>query len=182
MFSGRCSTSCPDGYFEFLDKSNPKYTHASCLRCHYSCRICSESFNNCTGCFSDAQLHKNGRCYAKELVEEVVDLERWYTAVSVVFLALCFIILFLVVYIITDKNPAILEVCASLCPGKSKRTNDRNSFISMKPTSSHRLEKHVHQPFPRQQQLLEEEDTHYHTTVAASTSVYCDDFMSEDDV
>ena len=88
-----------------------------CNRCHYSCKHCFGSNDNeCSQCFSDATLHRNGHCFAKELVQEVVSLENWYTAVAVVFLCLCFVILTLVIYIVTEKNPQIL-----CCLGPSVR-------------------------------------------------------------
>ena len=75
LMRGSCVTLCPDGFFPSLASSRP-----SCLKCHYSCRTCV-SASNCTSCFSDAQLHRT-RCFATELVDEVTELERWYTAVS----------------------------------------------------------------------------------------------------
>ena len=84
-------------------------TSGVCNRCHYSCKHCfGRNDNECSQCFSDAILHRNGHCFARELVQEVTALEKWYTAVAVVFLCLCFVILTLVIYIITDKNPHIL--------------------------------------------------------------------------
>lgn len=113
---GRCFTLCPDGLF-------PDDATSRCLKCHYTCRTCQSS-NNCTSCFSDAELHRN-RCYAKELVDEVVELEKWYTAVSVVFLCLCFVILVLVVYIITDKNPQLFPCTSNARASTSFLTRDR---------------------------------------------------------
>jgi len=106
-----CIRSCPEGYF-MTEKStrteDQTTTSGICNRCHYSCKHCFGSNDNeCSECFSDAKLHRNGHCFAKELVQEVISLERWYTAVAVVFLCLCFVILTLVIYILTDKNPQL---------------------------------------------------------------------------
>ena len=95
----KCVTNCPDGTFPFVSAKS------SCLKCHYTCRTCVTA-NNCSSCFTDAELHRD-RCYAKELVKEVMDLEKWYTAVSVLFLCLCFLIFVLVVYILTEKNQTV---------------------------------------------------------------------------
>ncbi|CAG2171642.1 unnamed protein product [Oppiella nova] len=112
LFNDGCIESCPEGYF-MVEKSakldEQSNTSVVCNRCHYSCKHCFGSNDNeCSQCFSDATLHRNGHCFAKELVQEVMALEKWYTAVAVVFLCLCFVILTLVVYIITDKNANIL--------------------------------------------------------------------------
>lgn len=99
----------------------------TCSRCHYSCRSCLGSIN-CTNCYPDSTLHKSsGRCYANELVTEVIELERWYQAVSVTFLSLCMVILFLVIYIITDKNPGLILSC---CPGDSDGSSSLNRWKS----------------------------------------------------
>ena len=110
LFNDVCISSCPEGYFMSEKRLNDQSsTSGVCNRCHYSCRHCFGSNDNeCSQCFSDAIVHRNGHCLAKELVEEVNSLEKWYTAVAVVFLCLCFVILTLVIYIITDKNPHIL--------------------------------------------------------------------------
>lgn len=55
----------------------------------------------------------------------MVELEKWYTAVSVVFLCLCFVILVLVVYIITDKNPQLFPCTANPRTSTSFLTRDR---------------------------------------------------------
>ena len=170
LFDGRCLKSCPDGSFSMENTSDSRASSSQrrCFKCHYSCRICEVSFNNCTGCFSDADLHKNGRCYAKELVDEVIELERWYTAVSVVFLCLCVVILVLVVYIITDKNPSLLSACSS-------SSKPRRTFISLRP--SHQLRQ------PSKDSGVDfHASNHFSQHHAVSTSVYRDDDHSEDDV
>lgn len=106
----------------------------SCSKCHYSCRTCVSS-SNCTLCYPDSTLHKSsGHCYPTSLVTEVIELERWYSAISVTFLCLCLVILFLVIYIITDKNPGIILSC---CPSGSAsnldhQRNRRSVSMSMK--------------------------------------------------
>lgn len=158
LWDGRCLTECPAG--TYADES-------WCRKCHYSCRTCLTD-NNCTSCFGDSQLHnRSGRCYAKELVQEVIDLEKWYTAVTVVFLCLCLVIFLLVVYIVVEKNPSLVS------------------------TSGSRSKHHHHHGYHN--------DSHHHqlhrtsngTSSAAtpimqlerpSTSIYRDEFHSEDDM
>lgn len=148
LLRGRCVTLCPDGLFPFHS------SRSSCLKCHYSCRTCLAA-NNCTSCFSDAELHRS-RCYAKELVDEVVELEKWYTAVSVVFLCLCFVILVLVVYIITDKNPHLFRCTGDTRASTSFLTRDR-----------------------RQQSQVLKLDSKKRPPVAP---IYSDDYNSEEDL
>lgn len=110
----------------------------TCSRCHYSCRSCLGPIN-CTICYPDSTLHKSsGRCYANELVTEVIQLERWYQAVSVTFLSLCVVILFLVIYIITDKNPGLILSC---CPGDSDGSSSLNHWKSVRKSSTIALSK-----------------------------------------
>lgn len=105
------------------DEIKEKSSGLSCSKCHYSCRTCVGP-TNCTLCYSDSTLHKSsGRCYPTELVTEVVELERWYSAISVTFLCLCLVILFLVIYIVTDKNPGIILNC---CPGSTSSHDQRS--------------------------------------------------------
>lgn len=111
--NGICVKSCPDGYFAAAADENGR--QMQCTKCHYTCRRCEGSNDNdCIECYSDAHIHRNGHCHAKELVQEVIELEKWYTAVTVIFLCLCLVILVLVIYIVTDKNPQLLLFCCSV--------------------------------------------------------------------
>jgi len=157
LLRNRCVNQCPSGFFLDVERS-------SCFKCHYACRECDSAFN-CTSCFNDSELHRNGRCYAKELVEEVVQLERWYTTVSVVFLSLCFIILLLVVYIITDKNPQLFSSC--------RRSLPRSHFAL-------RSENHPHHPSNTSSSLVVVDMKKM--TPLKSSSAYSDEYHSEDDL
>lgn len=180
LFQNRCTKSCPDGFFGFVDESIHPSSSGKCFKCHYSCRTC-HSFTNCTDCYTDAELHGNGRCYAKELVEEVIELERWYTAVSVVFLCLCFVILMLVIYVITDKNPGLLSCFVSA-------SKPRRTFISLRSSlSSNSSSSHQHFTPGR---LATNSGLNLHGNNSRShdnrpallaSSLYCDD-QSEDEV
>jgi hypothetical protein len=105
-----------------------------CLKCHYSCKTCKKDQVNCSSCYDDSELHRTGRCHAKELVQEVVELEKWYTAVTVVFLCLCFVLVILVIYIITEKNPQML-----CCWMKTSNTTRRRRSYDGLPLKRERM-------------------------------------------
>ena len=123
------------------------------MKCHYSCKLCTgPNDNNCSHCYPDAQLHRNGHCHSKELIQELSSLERWYTIITVIFLCLCFLILVLVIYILLDKNPNLF-----CCLTASNRHT--SSYDGLPLRKDHRLK----------------------STIKLSTSLYRDD-VSEDDL
>lgn len=108
LLQGKCVTTCGDGLYALRPApgSSGGPRGGLCLKCHYSCKSC-EGDKKCSSCWPDSQLHRTGRCHARELVEEVVELERWYTCVTIVFLCLCVVILVLVIYIVSEKHPQL---------------------------------------------------------------------------
>ena len=144
LFNGICVTSCPHNYFPAKELHQTKWLINLCSRCHYTCKRCvGPNDNECTECYSDAQLYRNGHCYAEQLLQEIRSLEKWYSAVAVVFLSLCFVILILVIYILTDKNPSFL--CCSTkrtYNGLPLHSNQHSNVLNVNKIKDHRTTYH----------------------------------------
>lgn len=120
---GACVDKCPPGTYPTpspIPMPDTQRSTLACLRCHYSCRACyGPNDNECSSCFSDADLVDGGFCQPKALLSRLNAATVWYKAMTVAFMTLC-----VVIVSVTGLVLATQTTCLSFCcPGRQRRVD-----------------------------------------------------------
>ncbi|CAN8004965.1 unnamed protein product, partial [Ixodes hexagonus] len=115
-----CVDKCPLGTYPTLSPIPIPDTQRStlaCLRCHYSCKAChGPNDNECSSCFSDADLVDSGFCQPKALLSRLNAATVWYKAMTVAFMTLCVVIVSVTGLVLVTQT-----TCLSFCCGRERR-------------------------------------------------------------